>query len=63
MAVVTQMNHGMWFIHWTAGLESQTTFQCEGTTFELTSSSFRNQLALSLKENEGNMSFILPIIY
>ena len=38
-------------------------YQCEATTFELISSWTKNQLALSLNENEGNKSFIPPILY
>jgi speckle-type POZ protein len=55
MAVtVTQLNNGMWFVHWISSVPQSETFQCGAAKLELTSCFSTNQVTLSLKEAQGN---------
>ena len=56
VATVTQLNKGMWFVHWTSPVPGSETFQCGATKLELISGlTFEyNQVTLSLKEAQGN---------
>ena len=59
MATTTQLDNGMWFVHWTSPVPGSETFQCGATKLELTSGLFKDQVTLSLKEAQGNTRVIV----
>jgi hypothetical protein len=63
MATVTQLNEGMWFVHWTSRLPGSETIQCAATKLELTTGSSKNQVTLSLKEVQGDNSLNISNIH
>jgi hypothetical protein len=60
---VTQLNNGMWFVHWFSRLPASGTFQCGATKLRLTTGLSNDQVTLSLKEAQGNNSLTVSIIH